>query len=116
MTFKDSMLAHIIIFAWGLNFFVVIAFGLGEVPPLLVGGLRFFAVEAIECLLVKRPIFLRNGGVLKRSLSGTALTIHDNFGDGGQDNTPPLLLIIGLHFKPQRLLLEIPAQSWCFLF
>lgn len=54
MSFKDSMLALVIIFVWGLNF-VVLAIGLGEVPPLLLGGLRFLAVAAIGCLLVKRP-------------------------------------------------------------
>lgn len=54
MTFKDSILALVIILAWGLNF-VVISFGLVEVPPLLLGGLRFLAVAAIGCLLVKRP-------------------------------------------------------------
>lgn len=54
MTFKDCILALVIIFAWGLNF-VVISFGLSEVSPLLLGGLRFLAVAAIGCLLVKRP-------------------------------------------------------------
>jgi drug/metabolite transporter (DMT)-like permease len=54
MTFKDSVLALVIILAWGLNF-VVISFGLGEVPPLLLGGLRFLAVAFVGCLLVKRP-------------------------------------------------------------
>ncbi len=54
MSLKDSMLALVIIFAWGLNF-VVLAIGLSEMPPLLLGGLRFLAVAAIGFLLVKRP-------------------------------------------------------------
>lgn len=54
MTFKDSVLALVIILAWGLNF-VVISFGLGDIPPLLLGGLRFLVVASIGSLLVKRP-------------------------------------------------------------
>ncbi|MBJ7536236.1 EamA family transporter [Marinomonas transparens] len=54
MSFKDSMLALVIIVAWGLNF-VVISVGVSDVPPLLLGGLRFLAVAAIGSLLVKRP-------------------------------------------------------------
>ncbi|MDB4837416.1 EamA family transporter [Marinomonas sp.] len=54
MTFKDSLCALIIIVAWGLNF-VVLSIGLDEMPPLLLGGLRFLAVAAIGSLLIKRP-------------------------------------------------------------
>jgi DME family drug/metabolite transporter/O-acetylserine/cysteine efflux transporter len=54
MTFKDSILALIIIFAWGLNF-VVLSIGLTEIPPLLLGGLRFLLVAVVGCLFVKRP-------------------------------------------------------------
>ena len=54
MTLKDSLFACIIIFVWGLNF-VVLAIGLKEVPPLLLGGLRFLVVAGLGCLLIKRP-------------------------------------------------------------
>ncbi|MCV2401964.1 EamA family transporter [Marinomonas sp. C2222] len=54
MNLKDSVFALIIIIAWGLNF-VVLAIGLDEIPPLLLGGLRFLAVAAFGSLFIKRP-------------------------------------------------------------
>lgn len=54
MTPKDALLALTIIVVWGLNF-VVIAWGLEDVPPLLMGGLRFLMVATIGSLIIKRP-------------------------------------------------------------
>ncbi|GGO78480.1 O-acetylserine/cysteine exporter [Marinobacterium nitratireducens] len=47
-------LALLIVLAWGLNF-VVIRFGLDELPPLLLGGLRFTLVAFPAMLFVKPP-------------------------------------------------------------
>lgn len=54
MTFKDSLIGLLIIFIWGINF-VVIAWGLDGLPPLLMGAERFLLVAIIGSLFVKRP-------------------------------------------------------------
>ena len=54
MTPKDMFLGLIIILVWGFNF-VVIAWGLVGIPPLLMGGLRFALVAIIGSLVVARP-------------------------------------------------------------
>ena len=54
MTPKDLFLGLIIIIVWGFNF-VVIAWGLVGIPPLLLGGLRFALVAIIGSLVVARP-------------------------------------------------------------
>ena len=54
MTSKDILLALAIIFIWGFNF-VVIAWGIEGIPPLLLGGLRFVLVALIGSFFFKRP-------------------------------------------------------------
>ena len=54
MSNKDMLLALSIIGIWGINF-VVIAWGLEGMPPLLLGGLRFLMVASIGSLFFKRP-------------------------------------------------------------
>ncbi|MEP1382581.1 MAG: EamA family transporter [Paraglaciecola sp.] len=54
MTPKDLLLAVFIIVVWGVNF-VVIAWGLEGMPPLLMGGLRFLLVASVGSLFFKRP-------------------------------------------------------------
>lgn len=54
MTPKDLFLALFIIVVWGVNF-VVIAWGLEGMPPLLMGGLRFLLVASVGSLFFKRP-------------------------------------------------------------
>ena len=54
MLLKDLLIALFIIVIWGLNF-VVIAWGLQGMPPLLMGGLRFLLVAALGSLFFKRP-------------------------------------------------------------
>jgi len=54
MSLKDNLLGLLIICVWGFNF-VVIAWGLEGLPPLLMGGLRFLLVAMIGCWFVKRP-------------------------------------------------------------
>lgn len=54
MTAKDILLALAIIFIWGFNF-VVIAWGIEGIPPLLLGGLRFLLVALVGSLFFKRP-------------------------------------------------------------
>ena len=54
MTSKDILLALAIIFIWGFNF-VVIAWGIEGIPPLLLGGLRFLLVALVGSLFFKRP-------------------------------------------------------------
>lgn len=53
MPLKDWIAALAIIIAWGVNF-VVIKVGLQEIPPFLLGGLRF-ALVALAAFLVPRP-------------------------------------------------------------
>ncbi|WP_231517061.1 EamA family transporter [Marinobacterium lacunae] len=51
---KHWGLALLIVLAWGLNF-VVIRFGLDELPPMLLGALRFALVAFPAVLIVKPP-------------------------------------------------------------
>jgi O-acetylserine/cysteine efflux transporter len=54
MPLRDWLAALVVVTAWGLNF-VVIKIGLGEVPPLLLGALRFTCVAFPAIFFVKRP-------------------------------------------------------------
>mgnify|MGYP000559479092 CR=1 FL=1 len=54
MSLKDSLIGIFIIFIWGINF-VVIAWGLEGLPPLLMGAERFLLVAVLGSLFVKRP-------------------------------------------------------------
>ncbi|HUH61258.1 MAG TPA: EamA family transporter [Candidimonas sp.] len=54
MPLKDWLAALVVIVAWGLNF-VVIKQGLSEIPPLLLGALRFILVAVPAVFFVKRP-------------------------------------------------------------
>src|SRR5690606_2292570 len=53
MPLRDWVAALAIILAWGVNF-VVIKWGLDEIPPFLMGGLRFLLV-APAAFFVARP-------------------------------------------------------------
>ncbi|MCF8999850.1 EamA family transporter [Acinetobacter nectaris] len=54
MTPKDILLAIIIIFAWGFNF-VIIKLGVHDIPPFLLGALRFICVAFPAILFIPRP-------------------------------------------------------------
>lgn len=54
MSTKDRMLALLIILAWGVNF-VVIRWGLDELPPMLLGALRFSLVAFPAVLFIRPP-------------------------------------------------------------
>lgn len=54
MPLKDWLAALVVITVWGMNF-VVIRLGLDEIPPLLLGALRFTFVAFPAVFLVKRP-------------------------------------------------------------
>jgi len=54
MSIKDSLLALIIVSIWGFNF-VIIAWGVEQMPPLMMGAGRFLFVALIGCLFIKRP-------------------------------------------------------------
>lgn len=54
MPLKDWLAALIVITVWGVNF-VVIKLGLGEIPPLLLGALRFIFVVFPAILFIPRP-------------------------------------------------------------
>lgn len=54
MSGKDLLIAIFIVVIWGVNF-VVIAWGLEGMPPLLMGCLRFLLVASIGSLFFKRP-------------------------------------------------------------
>lgn len=54
MSPKDLLLALVVIIVWGLNF-VVIKVGLHDMPPMLLGALRFLLAAFPAILLVKRP-------------------------------------------------------------
>lgn len=54
MTPKDMLLGLAIIFAWGFNF-VVIRWGLDELTPMMLGGLRFLIIAVIGSFFFARP-------------------------------------------------------------
>ncbi|WP_322783835.1 hypothetical protein [Marinomonas pontica] len=45
---KDMFLALFIIVAWGFNF-IVMRWGLDELTPMMLGGLRFLVIGLIGC-------------------------------------------------------------------
>jgi O-acetylserine/cysteine efflux transporter len=51
---KDLLLALVVIIVWGLNF-VVIKIGLHDMPPMLLGALRFMLAAFPAMLFIKRP-------------------------------------------------------------
>ena len=51
---KDMFLALIIIIAWGFNF-IVMRWGLDELTPMMLGGLRFLVIGMIGLLLFLSP-------------------------------------------------------------
>jgi O-acetylserine/cysteine efflux transporter len=54
MSPKDLLLALLVIVVWGLNF-VVIKVGLHDMPPMLLGALRFLLAAFPAILFVRRP-------------------------------------------------------------
>jgi O-acetylserine/cysteine efflux transporter len=54
MSPKDLLLALVVIIVWGMNF-VVIKIGLDEIPPMLLGSLRFLLAAFPAVLFIKRP-------------------------------------------------------------
>ena len=54
MRLQDGLLAALVVVIWGVNF-VVIHIGLLDVPPLLLGALRFILVALPALFLVPRP-------------------------------------------------------------
>lgn len=54
MSLKDTFIALLIIFIWGFNF-IIIAWGVETIPPLLMGGLRFLLVALLGSCLVSKP-------------------------------------------------------------
>jgi O-acetylserine/cysteine efflux transporter len=54
MSPKDLLLALVVIIVWGLNF-VVIKIGLHDMPPMLLGALRFMLAAFPAILFVRRP-------------------------------------------------------------
>lgn len=54
MNLRDSLLAALVAAIWGFNF-VVIDWGMADVPPLLFVAIRFAAVVVPAILLVPRP-------------------------------------------------------------
>lgn len=51
---KDLLLALVVIVVWGMNF-VVIKVGLDDIPPMLLGALRFLLAAFPAILFIKRP-------------------------------------------------------------
>ena len=54
MTIKDSLIGLLIVMIWGFNF-VVIVWGVQDIPPLLLGAGRFLMVASIGSLFIKKP-------------------------------------------------------------
>ncbi|MBR0567271.1 EamA family transporter [Azoarcus sp. L1K30] len=54
MSPRDLLLAMLVVVVWGVNF-VVIKAGVSEVPPLLLGALRFIAAAFPAVLFFRRP-------------------------------------------------------------
>ncbi|WP_448564578.1 EamA family transporter [Thalassotalea ganghwensis] len=55
MSLKDSLLGVLIIFIWGFNF-TVIAWGVTDIPPLLLGALRFLTIALVGSLFIRKPL------------------------------------------------------------
>jgi O-acetylserine/cysteine efflux transporter len=54
MSLRDSLLAVLVAVIWGFNF-VVIAWGMADVPPLLFAAIRFAVVLVPAAFVVRRP-------------------------------------------------------------
>ncbi|RRV07595.1 O-acetylserine/cysteine exporter [Stutzerimonas xanthomarina] len=54
MSPRDLLLALVVIVVWGMNF-VVIMVGLHDVPPMLLGALRFMLAAVPAVFFIKRP-------------------------------------------------------------
>ena len=54
MPLKDILAALVVIVVWGANF-VVIKVGVDEIPPMLLGALRFLFVAFPAVFFVPRP-------------------------------------------------------------
>ena len=54
MSLKDTFIGLVIIFIWGFNF-VIIAWGVESMPPLLMGGLRFLLVALLGSFFIAKP-------------------------------------------------------------
>lgn len=54
MTIKDSLIGFLIVIIWGFNF-VVIAWGIQDLPPLLMGAARFLMIAIIGSLFIRKP-------------------------------------------------------------
>lgn len=54
MSPKDLLLALVVIVVWGMNF-VVIKIGLDDIPPMLLGCLRFMLAAFPAILFIRRP-------------------------------------------------------------
>ncbi len=54
MSPRDLLLALVVIIVWGLNF-VVIMIGLHDVPPMLLGALRFMLAAVPAVFFIQRP-------------------------------------------------------------
>lgn len=54
MPIKDYALLSLVIFIWGVNF-LVMKIGLDEVPPMILGLLRFFCVVIPAIVFIKKP-------------------------------------------------------------
>lgn len=68
MSFRDFLLALLVVVLWAFNF-IVIKVGLGEFPPLLFSCLRFVAAALPAVLLVGR------GGIPWRVILGVGATL-----------------------------------------
>ena len=54
MSFRDLLLAFLVVMAWGVNF-VVMKYAVTEIPPFLLTGLRFALAAIPAVFLVARP-------------------------------------------------------------
>lgn len=68
MPLRDGLAALVVIVVWGMNF-VVIKWGLTEIPPLLLGALRFGFVAIPAVFFIRKPaipwqVVLRYGATI----------------------------------------------------
>lgn len=54
MSLKDTLIGLFIALVWGMNF-VIIAWALDDLPPLLLAGARFMLVASVGCVFFRRP-------------------------------------------------------------
>ena len=111
LSLRDAALGLLIVFVWGTNF-VVVRWGLGSLPPLLMAAIRFALVLFPAIFFIKKPnvswgslalyglcvgtgqfglLYIAMNGFISPGMASVVMQMHN-----GQDITPTgLALVLG---------------------